>query len=146
METSFITKSRLVALGIALICIFIAWKVGYDSGFMNAKSLAEDSRFGDLFRTPDDIRFLVGVVTAVDDTGILLTTEPHNPFDASLRERRIRIDAATQMNVKIADIKIGDTLLVTAATDIGSLKEFTAQLIQIQPSSEESFTVRVDEE
>lgn len=78
----------------------------YQAGFNAAKKLVQDSDVGAVFRTPDDIRTIAGVVTAIDGNRIVIHTQSRNPFDdPALLERLIVVTKDT----KITKTSPGDT-------------------------------------
>ncbi len=130
---------------------------GYQLGFSTARNLVENSAFGTLLRGPDDIRTLIGTVTAVGSDRITLHTVSNNPFDDfTLGDRTVLVDSSTKIVTQpspgvfkndIANIQVGDTFLVTADMNIKSLKIFTAELIYEQVLNEGPVTtVTVDGE
>jgi hypothetical protein len=73
-------------------------KKGYQSGFATTKKLVEESQYGNLFRTPDDVRFVAGTVTAVDDGRVTIHVQAPNPFeDPALGDRTVLITADTKI-------------------------------------------------
>jgi hypothetical protein len=71
---------------------------GYQAGFNDAKSLVENSGIGNVLRTPDDIRTLSGVVTAIGGDRIAMHIQSVNPFDdQTLNDRTILITADTKI-------------------------------------------------
>lgn len=77
----------------------------YQAGFDAAKKRVEESSFGMMIRTPDDIRALSGTVTAVSGNRITIHTQSINPFDApALLDRTIVITKDT----KIIETSQGD--------------------------------------
>lgn len=107
-------------------------KKGYQSGFATAKKLVEESRYGNYFRTPDDIRFVGGTVTAINGDRLTIHTASANPFDdPALNERTVLVDANTK--VDLSTIKVGSSVVVIASENVKAIKEFTASEIQLQP-------------
>lgn len=94
-------KFLLITLGAAAMAVVFAWQAGiqtgYRTGFTAAKHLVENSRFGELFRTPDDIRTLAGTVTSVGRNSFTLRTTPTDPF-AEPVERTVFVTASTTLN------------------------------------------------
>ena len=70
----------------------------YQAGFDAARKLAEDSDVGGVFRTPDDVRTIFGVVTAIAGNRITIQTQSRNPFDdPALRDRTILVTTDTKI-------------------------------------------------
>lgn len=70
----------------------------YKAGFEAAKKLVEDSPLGAMFKTPDDVRALSGIVTGISGKTITLHTQSQNPFEeASLRNRMVTVTADTKI-------------------------------------------------
>jgi len=146
----------VMTIAMVVVNILFALGVGYQLGFATAKNLVENSSLGELIRTPDDIRTIVGTVAAVAGDSITLHTVSNNPFDDLLfADRTVLVDSTTKIVVQtspgvfkndLASIKVGDVLLVTTATNIKSLKTFTAELIYEQMLNDAAITVTVDEE
>ena len=61
----------------------------YQAGYDAAKKRVLDSSIGAMLHTPDDIRTLPGVVTAVSGNRITINTKPMNPFDDPALDERI---------------------------------------------------------
>ena len=97
------TKSRTRVLILIAICLAVILGIGasyfgYQAGFNDAKSLVENSGIGKVLRTPDDIRTLSGVVTAIDGDRITMHIQSVNPFDdQTLNDRTILITADTKI-------------------------------------------------
>ncbi|HUY05174.1 MAG TPA: hypothetical protein VMV62_00405 [Candidatus Paceibacterota bacterium] len=148
-------------------------KKSYQSGFVAARTLVENSNLGNFFKTPDDVRSISGTVTAVSSAGLTLHTSSESPFDdLSLTERTVTVDTSTavvrltqkdpkvfqseldafmktaqvgsstamgypspfvQMPAGFENIKVGDTVIVTAADNIRTKSGFAASSIQIVP-------------
>lgn len=70
----------------------------YQAGFDAAKKLVEESPIGAMFRTPDDIRSLSGVVAGISGNKVTLHRQSVNPFeDSSLINRMVIIDDNTKV-------------------------------------------------
>ena len=70
----------------------------YQDGFNAARKLAEDSDVGGVFRTPDDVRTIFGVVTAIAGNRITIQTQSRNPFDdPALLDRVVMVTPATKI-------------------------------------------------
>lgn len=92
-------------------------KKEYQAGFTAARTLAENSNFGGMFRkTPDDVRWLVGTVTSIGGGKLTLHTPPGNPFDdQTLVDRTIILDASTKVSFNVKkDPSIYQAGVVTA--------------------------------
>lgn len=130
-------------------------KKGYQTGFVAARTLAENSAVGSFFKTPDDVRSVSGLVTAIDSDRVSISISSSNPFeDQTLNDRVVFVTADTKIikltlgktegttsiqsfvptATDISALKVGDSLLVTATENVKSLKEFTANEIDIQPA------------
>lgn len=73
-------------------------KKSYTAGFSAARKVVEESRYGNYFRSPDDVRLLSGIATAVNDNRITLRLSSDNPFDdQTLNERSVIITADTKI-------------------------------------------------
>lgn len=73
---------------------------GYQSGFIAAQTLVEDSSLGSFFKTQDDVRAVSGTVTAIDGNRITIHDESSaiNPFDGpAIKDRTIVIDTNTKI-------------------------------------------------
>ncbi|MFZ3044207.1 MAG: hypothetical protein WA058_03850 [Minisyncoccia bacterium] len=69
----------------------------YQKGFATAKNLVENSSFGDLFKTPADVRTLSGTVTAINGNQLALHVQS-NPFDnPTLADRTVLISVSTEV-------------------------------------------------
>lgn len=70
----------------------------YQAGFDVAKKLVEESSFGAMIRTPDDIRTVVGTATAVNGDRVTLHTQSINPFeDVALADRIVTFTSNTKI-------------------------------------------------
>ena len=73
-------------------------KKGYATGFDAARTLVEKSGLGNFSRTPDDVRSISGVVTAISGNRMTLRLVSNNPFDdQNLNERSVLIAANTKI-------------------------------------------------
>jgi len=73
-------------------------KKSYQSGFAAARKVAEESQYGNLFKTPDDIRFVGGTVTAVSGNRLTVHSQLANPFaDPALSDRTVLVTADTKI-------------------------------------------------
>ncbi|MFA6502736.1 MAG: hypothetical protein WCT45_00575 [Candidatus Paceibacterota bacterium] len=73
-------------------------KKGYEEGFASAKRLVEESQYGNLFRGPEDVRYVAGTVTAVEGSRLTLRVQAPNPFeDPALAERTVLITTNTKV-------------------------------------------------
>jgi predicted permease len=89
-------------------------QMGHQAGFNEAKSLVEQSTFGNLFRGPDDVRTLSGNVIAINNSNITLRTVSNNPFtNPSLINRTIIISTST----KIIEFKQKDPTIYQSEVD-----------------------------
>lgn len=71
----------------------------YQAGFDAAKKRVEESSFGMMLRTPDDVRTLSGSVTAINGNRITLRTQSMNPFeDPSLLDRTVTVATDTKIS------------------------------------------------
>jgi len=155
--------------------MFVVQEASYQNGFSVAKTLVENSTIGASLRTPNDVRTIFGIVTAVSSDSVMLHTVSNDPFsDSALSDRSILVASSTTITkltlkdikvfqnevaaytkaiqsestikdaqlipepvsgnaANLADIKVGDTLMVIASTNIKLLKEFIAHNIMIQP-------------
>ena len=88
-------------------------KKSYSDGFSAARKIVEESRYGNYFRSPDDVRLLSGIVTAVNDTRITLRLSSDNPFDdQTLNERVVLITPDTKiLKLVVKDSKAFQTEL-----------------------------------
>lgn len=70
----------------------------YKDGFDAARKLVEDSPMGAIFKTPDDVRSISGVVTKVSGSSVTVLTTTNNPFDdKALLERTVLLTKETQV-------------------------------------------------
>lgn len=73
-------------------------KKGYADGFAAARKVAEESKYGDFFRSPTDIRYVSGPVTAIDGNRLTIRVQESNPFDGLTEsDRTVNIDANTNV-------------------------------------------------
>ena len=71
-------------------------KKGYDVGFAAARKVVEESNFGAMFRTPDDVRTLSGIVTTISDNQLTIHFSQMDPFsDPKLDDRTVLINDST---------------------------------------------------
>jgi hypothetical protein len=94
-------------------------KKSYTAGFAAARKVVEESKYGNLFRTPEDVRVLSGVVASVrGDELTLKVSSTVSPFDdAALAERIVRITSETKLTKLVAkDPKAYQKELATPAT------------------------------
>lgn len=136
----------------------------YEDGFNAARKLVEESSLGKMIQSEDDIRFVSGVITAIEGTRVTIHDESvQNPFEKNIpSDRVVVIDQDTQISrytmgddtgktisempkkfktvqTKVAtatELRIGDLLMVTAAENIKTSIEFKATEIQIVPRRE----------
>lgn len=136
----------------------------YEEGFNAARKLVEESSLGKMIQSEDDIRFVSGVITAIEGTRVTIHDESiQNPFEKNIpSDRVVVIDQNTQISlytmsgdtekttlempkkfktvqtkaVTAAELRIGDLLTVTAAENIKTSIEFSATEIQIVPRRE----------
>ncbi len=70
----------------------------YQEGFDAAKKTVLESSLGGIFTTPEDIKTLLGNVTAIDGNRITIKVQSNNPFDdIALGERTVFIDNDTRI-------------------------------------------------
>ncbi|MFA5997257.1 MAG: hypothetical protein WC791_02085 [Candidatus Paceibacterota bacterium] len=87
---------------------------GYHKGFASAYKLVTDSQMGLMFKIPDDVRMLSGVVTAVNADSIVIKTRQNSPFeDPAIASRTIVIATDT----KITKRSMGDIDAYRTAMD-----------------------------
>lgn len=74
-------------------------KKGYAAGFSAARKIAEESSYGKMFVTADDVRSLSGLVTEMNGDALTLKlSSAMSPFDdASLAVRTVRITPDTKL-------------------------------------------------
>jgi len=122
-------------------------KKGYQSGFAAAKKLVEESSLGKNLRTPDDIRFVGGTVTAVSGNRLTVHTTSANPFDDPALSNRTVIVApgtkittflakdssATPTPIDLSAITVGSSIMTIASENVKAVKEFTANEIRLLP-------------
>lgn len=73
-------------------------KKGYTTGFDAARQIVEGSRYGDYFRTPSDIRYVSGTVTAINGDRLTISAQEQNLFDGLVEsEKTVIIDANTSV-------------------------------------------------
>ncbi|HAT68657.1 MAG: hypothetical protein A2481_04560 [Candidatus Yonathbacteria bacterium RIFOXYC2_FULL_47_9] len=100
------SKCRLFLVPAFVAGIFVGFYVPflrdggsqYQAGFDAAKNRILESPAGGALRTPDDIRTLSGIVTAVSGNRITIQTQSIDPFaDSELAERTIIVTSNTQI-------------------------------------------------
>lgn len=109
------------------------YKKGYQAGFDTAKSLVESSSIGKTIIKQEDVRFIVGTVTAVTSEKITIHTISNNPFDdSSLNDRIVAVSSSTLL-VKLVQ---KDSALFQSEVDAFTevMKAGTSTLIKIKPS------------
>lgn len=78
-------------------------KKGYQSGFTAARKIAEGSKYGDFFSTPSDMRYISGIVTAVQDNRLTVRVQALSPFDNLITDdRTVDIVATTNITKFVA--------------------------------------------
>lgn len=76
----------------------VVGSVSYKAGFDSARKLVEESPTGAIYKIPDDIRAITGVVTKIDGNRITVKSESQNPFvDKNLLERVVVVAKETQI-------------------------------------------------
>lgn len=76
----------------------VVGSASYKAGFDSARKLVEESQMGAVYKIPDDIRSIIGVVTKIDGNRITVKSESQNPFvDKNLLERVFLVSKETQI-------------------------------------------------
>ncbi len=134
---------------------------GYQSGFTAAQDLIKNSSFGKVFEAPADVRIVTGTVTAIQGNTLELKANINPLDDPALAHRTLLLSASTTVlkitqtgfptsvatstkiavapfkatPVKIADIKVGDTISALSSVNIKSLSEFPVITVQIMSTA-----------
>lgn len=114
-------------------------KKEYQAGFTAARTLVENSSFGAIFKTPDDVWALVGTVTSIDGGKLTLHIPSVNPFaDQTLGDRTVTFNTSTKIVNRIE--KEPSMYQISVATSTISVATST-KITQVATTSPKIFPV-----